>query len=289
MALKISPYVDSFEDFEEWYTKKFIPRNGGYTPNHRSSWIKRIDTTHEKLRKFLGGFRFERKYELKSQQQTAKKSDVESIINSILKIVPDYLEYYTYTTDVFLLPTIPQGTHSAIRVGKHVKTHAEQRLRSDPERAEKLKNLDKLISKLGEAWAKSRTNDIELEINLTTSPKAFTLLGHYGPDQDSCFRQGSDKTQHKYTLAQSRNTFVIVISKFDEKKGKIKNLARCYGFTNDAFTIFNCSNYYFAPGFQEGDCIEAIKKLLGRSLERRSRVHRRPMHGSSRGISESIC
>ncbi len=262
MSLKISPYVDSFDEFEDWFANKFVPRNGGYIPGHRPSWFKRIETSHEKIRKFLGGMRFERKIKLKSQQQSAKKDDVKKIVQEILRIVPDYLEYYGYKEDVFLLPTIPQGTHSLIRVGKHLRTHADARFINDLDKATKLKQLDKLISQLGEIWAKSRTSDLELEVNLTTSPKSFVLLGHYGPDQDSCFRQGSDKTSHKYVLAQSKNTFVLVLSKIDEKKGKVKNLARCYGFTNDDFTVFNCSNYYFAPGFQEGDCIEAIKTLL---------------------------
>jgi hypothetical protein len=122
-----------------------------------------------------------------------------------------------------------------------------------------LKRLDKALSGLGAVWARSKTSDSELDVTLSTSPRGFALLGHYGPDQDSCFRQGSDKTQHKYILGQSKNTFIITISKFNPKKNKFTNVARCMGFANNSFNTFNLANYYFSHGFSEGDGLEAIR------------------------------
>jgi hypothetical protein len=255
-------YCDSFEDFNKWFSDSFLIRNGGFSPTHVKHWFNRVTNSHFKLREFLGGTRVTRTYKLEANQNPAGRNEIEPIADKILSILPDYLVEYGYNRDIFLLPSIPDGTHRATKVSKHVRTYATVRLKFDENIKDKLAEIDKALSELGAIWARSRVSTSELEIELSTSAKAFCLLGHYGPDQDSCFRQGSNSDKDKYILSQSENTFVISIAKYNKDSGKKENVARCFGFTDKKFETFYLSNYYFTNGFPEGDALESFRLLF---------------------------
>lgn len=258
---------DSYESFNSWITEDFNKRHKGFVPKNIKKWYDNIESSHGEIRKLLGGTKYENTIKLKSQQNPANRNEAMPIIASLVGLIPGYLRDYQLTSESLLLPTIPRGSHNAQKISKHIKTYAQERydLGSDAS-----KEIDRLLSELGTLWSKARTNESELTVTISTTPKGFALLGHYGPDSDSCFRQGSDKTDHKYIFGQSKNTFVITISKFYEEKKKHVNVARCMGFANDDMTVFSLANYYFLPKFQEGDAIEAIKqtfeKLVGKPL-----------------------
>lgn len=251
--------MKTFAEFNEWIENDFHKRNGGFLPKKLDKWYNEVDKSHAGLRKFLGDHLIQRKYYLKSQQKSISIESAKDIIDTILNLLPDYLTTYNFDRTVFELPVIPQGNHSAIRLGKHLTNYAANYYsRTSPQ----ARDIDKALSTLGDLWAKNRTSEGELEVSISTTHKGFILLGHYGPDPDSCWRQGSDKTKDKYCLAQTLNTFVITIGKLNTKKNKYKNVARCIGFTNNNFTAFNLANYYFAPGFAEGDGLDVIKNLI---------------------------
>jgi hypothetical protein len=250
--------TENFEEFNNWFNS-FLERNGGYTPFHKQHWFNKVEKHHQNIRKYLNGIKVQKIYNIEETQYQASKEEVYSIIDKIKTYIPYFMGDCGLVPEDLLLPTKEDGTHNVRKVAKLIRTYAEKHIRT----SEIMLEIDKFLAALGNAWAKTRTEKSELEITLSTSAKSFCLLGHYGPDPDSCFRQGSDKTPHKFVLGQNPNTFVITISKFNEKKGKNINVARCFGFASEDFRIFNLSNYYFVPGFQEGNAIEVIKKLLG--------------------------
>lgn len=252
---------DNFEDFKTWHAD-FLDRHSGYSPKNINVWWHRVESSHKKLRDFIGGIRVIKEYTLKAHQNPASPEDVYPIVDEILKLVPNYLADYGYSKDVFLRPTIEQGSHNVIKVAKHVRIYCDSFHRNNINRHLVLAELDKKLSILGEVWAKCRTSDSKLEITLSTSPRSFALLGHYGPDADSCFRQGSDKTQHKWVVGQTADTFVVTIGQWNDKKNKYTNVARCFGYTNKDYSVFNFANYYYSPGFNEGDAVGIIRQLL---------------------------
>jgi hypothetical protein len=253
--------TDTKPEFFDWF-EKFIRRNKGHHPQNMTLWYDQVERGHRDLRKFIGGIRIDKEVCLKNQQGKATKAEVDPIIDEILKIVPGYLENYGYTRDIFLEPVIAHGTHNATKTSRHVRTYAEFIFKNSAARENSLKLIDKLLSDLGTIWGRARTVEEKLEVTLSTSPKVFTLLGHLGPDEDSCFRQGSDKTLHKYCLGQTANTFVLVISKFVPEKQKVKQVARAFGFVDPTFSVFSFGNYYFKHGFTEGNAIAAIRAVL---------------------------
>ncbi len=261
-----------FQDFLGW-KKKFLERNEGYYPKFEKSWFEKVEKNHEALRNFIGGEMIQRFYKLNSQQGKVDEKDCKHIIDQLLLYLPYYLEEYGYDRSVFLSPTVANGTHNIIRLGKHVRTYAEQRTREGTVSPENLKNIEKLLSELGQVWAKAKTSESELVIAPSTTERGFMLLGHYGPDPDSCFRQGSDKTQHKYIFAQTPHTFVITISKKHPKKPKQINVARCMGFANPSFTTFSLNNYYFLPKFPEGDALQCIRMLFEELWKDKAEFH----------------
>jgi hypothetical protein len=263
------------ESFLEWFENKFFKRNGGFRPKDIGKWFDQVEKTHQKLRGFLGTERVSNIYKLKSQQNPVPAEEAQPVIDGIKKLVPQYLEAHGFIDDIFLFPTRQQGIKNSIKVSKHLIQYSQAALGAG---GEKIKKLQGYVSELGNLWSKYRTTDLELEITMSTTPRAFTLLGHYGPDAESCFRNGSDKTADKFCLGQTPDTFVISISKKQDgklKDGKpvYKNLARCFGFANKDYTTFGTSNYYINPGFSEGDTVGVIRALFEDLWKDKSEFH----------------
>jgi hypothetical protein len=260
-------YQDSWESFHEW-TAGFRKKHEGYFPQNLKGWFDRVESQHANIRKIIGGTRKQAFYQLKSTQSPISKQDAEPLVKEILNIVPQYLAGYGFTEEVFLRPTIQQGTHSVFKTGKHVRTYANSHVRDQKVAGDskpKFAKLDKALSELGLLWAKARTSDIELEATLSTSPKSFMLLGHYGPDSDSCFRNGSDKTNHKFVLGQTADTFTFSISKKHPTKPKNVNVCRAFGWLGN--NCLNFCNPYLVAGFPEGDALEVMNRISAEILK----------------------
>lgn len=256
-------YHDSFEELEKWL-EGFRKRHQGYFPQKMERWYQRVEKSHQEIRNLIGGIRVQKLFTLESNQDAVALEQIKPITNEILAIIPSYLAGYGFTEDVFCRPTIQQGTHSVFKVSKHVRTYAEKVLKNpynSDDTKEKMKRLDKALSRLGEVWAKSKTSNIELEATLSTSAKSFILLGHYGPDSDSCFRNGSDKTNHKFVLGQTPNTFTLSVAQKHPKKDKFVNKARAFGFVSNNNKTLNFCNLYLSPGFMEGDVLNVVSRM----------------------------
>lgn len=276
---------DDNTKFLTWFGD-FIGRHEGFKPSNVSRWFDRVEKSHTSLRALLGGTRFEKKIKIKSQQGSLNPEDVYDEVNVINQLLPGFLNYHGYDASVLLTPNINQGSHSSTRIAKTIQTYAAKQVKDRRLTTNGLQEIETMLSKLGEKWGKARTSDIELDVTITTSAKAFALLGHYGPDIDSCFRQGSERPIQKYVLGQTDNSFVCLISQHDKVKNKDRVVSRSFGFFTDELKIAHFCNYYFRPGFAEGDGIAAITSVMNSLWKDAVEFHENKMviHGSPDSI-----
>lgn len=267
------PVNKKFADFTQWFSdgeKSFIGRHGRFVPSNPLYWLNRVEEKHSRLRTILGAEKVSQTINLEKEQEILNIKDIKAQIDGILHIIPNYLSDNNFDINVFASPYIQLGTHNAIKLSKHVITYASnflRRIHGTEECVQRIKNIERLLSEIGKELSKKQVTAQQLEVTLSTTHKAFALLGHYGPDEDSCFNQSSDKPSHKYILAQSENTFVITIAG-ENKKGKIKNLARAFGWFDNSFNVANVSNYYARSEISEGNAIKCLKIFFSTLLQK---------------------
>lgn len=255
---------NSLQDFQTWLNSGFLKRNSdGWIPPDLEMWYSTIDKNHIKIRQLLKDKTIQKTYNLTSMQKPidVNSDAVSNIINRLEEIDPKFLKNLALTREDFQYPIVTHGTHNAKRLSKVLSQYFKDILYNN---ISTLLEVEKLISTLGIIWAKNKTNSCNLEITLSTNARAFALLGHYGPDKDSCFRQGSTSPHDKWIFAQSQDTFVISVSQPNEKKkNKRENVARALGWFDGCFHV---RNYYFAPGFQEGDFLSLLEIFFAEIL-----------------------
>lgn len=262
---------EDFEKFQRWFVADFMGRNGGFCPTDLLRWHTKVSKAHASLRHKMKCVKAQALIKLTSGQKIPSEQVIKPIADKIQKLIPEYLTHYSFEPNIFqnpLIPSINHGTHKTVKLTKHIANFTLENFG-----ANKTREVDKHLSELGNIWSKYKTSDTELEITFSTTAKGFSLLGHYGPDKDSCFRQQSDKTTDKFTLGQTKDTFIITIAKFDKDKNKYKNVARCFGFANNNFQAFNLCNYYFKNTFREGDALESIKFFLEQLFDIKLTLH----------------
>lgn len=257
--------------FEAWLQNDFLKRNGGVAPKHLKRWTGMVDERHQRIREVLGGDKVDMSIAAQAVRMAASGDEYESIVDELVSTFPHYLNDHGFDRSVFASPTIPRGNHNAVKISKHFLSYVRNRTQDMPSGAARsiTEKMNCCLSKLGAVWGKSSNDEIRAIVTISTSPKGFVLLGHYGPDKESCFRQGSDKTLDKFVIGQSDETFVATVSVPHEKHpDRHKNIARAIGFMNHNRKIFNTFNYYFEPGFAEGNAIALFTKAFGQILGR---------------------
>jgi hypothetical protein len=277
MTTEIKSLKCDYNNFVSWY-EKFIKRNAGWSPDPLRQWFDVVEDNHQELRQLIGDVKIDRKYLLKSGTKPLDINTpaLRNIIDTLNDIAPNFIERIGITEDDFKYPVFAEGNHNGRRLSKLLRDNLVLITR-DILGATIV--IDKQISLLGEEWAKCKTSECELTVTLSTTQRGFSLLGHYGPDDNSCFRQGSTSRFDKYIFGQSKNTFILSIKGFDKIKGKERNLARAFGwYANGAF---NVRNYYFVEGFQEGDFIEVITMMFSELLKGK------PVLGEGRAIFDN--
>ncbi len=254
-------FQEKWPDFKSWY-EDFESKHS-HSDLANEAWFDKVQEQHQAIRELIGGIRLGRKVNLQAAQDAADEkackplfAQLENILPTIRSNIPDE------NMNKLLMPTISLGSHKALRTGKAINSWASNILHNDRNKAAKLKQVNNIVAKLGQYWARSRTDNVEHDVLLTTSARAFALLGHYGPDGDSCFKQGSGNQHFKYNLAQCENSYVLLI-----KNAKSRNIARMWGFPSKKFDVFNICNVYFKEGVQEGNMIETLKSFFGSILK----------------------
>lgn len=229
------------KEFKDWY-KEFSGRiTGSRAPKDMDKWLDTIDANHERIRKLLGGDRLERTVSITFKSSALSGAECSDLYYKIYDILPNY--FYTYNIGAYDLGSPVLISQRGIKTSKHILTYAKKQGITK----ERMADLEKIIASLGEKWANSKSTETTKVVSISTTPKAFCLIGKYGCDAGSCFAQGCFNQDKRYTFGAHPETFVVVIKKDNnnddvEGKDSSKNMVRMLGFlTKD--NIFNTLSY----------------------------------------------
>ena len=253
--------LENYEDFRQWY-RDFDNENGRGDMSYTREWFNQVQKAHEKLREFLND-NIEVTWPVTIKEKAAsliKSTEAKKILQKIQELSKYERNLFGVTTKDIVGPTIQLGSHKGVKTNKFLmKCFDDYNCPDDYRYKEKLAELNKCLSQLAALWNKEKTSSATYEVTLDTSAEAFVNLGYYGPDEDSCFRQGRCGEKSKYILARSKNTYVLTISKKD------KCLVRAWGFSNDKFDTWNICNIY-QKGVNEGNILAAIQQYFATLL-----------------------
>ncbi len=260
-------YRTDLGEFKQWY-RDFTKKYGGFQTSDK--WVKRVEENHQKLRDMIGGVRLTRAIELKDVVPAVNFDDIDKPTLSLLSMIPKYFFDYKFNRKDLCVPTVQKGDNAGTKWGKHIQTWCK-RNNVDKETIDK---IAKITSALGEAWARSKTQKVTMHVTLTTDPKAFCLIGHYGVDNGSCFRQHGCNQTHKYMIGQTLNTYVLLVSSepdgfeqaHDDLNAKFPLLARYWGVANDELDIFGLVNWYQKKNEPEGNVYNATEQFFAELL-----------------------
>jgi hypothetical protein len=242
--------AEEYGVFYDWLMP-FVRKNGGVVPTER--WFIAVQQKHKKLRQFLGGVRKDIHIDAENcsaaVNANVKKRGLEILTklavigNSCIgplkefgvlsRVVQNRMGYardgendnhatvvfgllrdgvrpsqeqITKVMERYLQPTIQLAPHRFISTTKLLSQFVDGRS----------KEQSTLISELGKLYGEVKARRDPLLARISTSAKAFMLLGHCGPDKDSCFGQSGGRQLDKIALGISEETFVIVLYKDDK-------------------------------------------------------------------------
>ncbi len=215
------------EDFKKWlvdfsqevakiYQPRLIDGYGvrhDYIPQDVDDWINRIDISHGKIREILGGKSKTLSIETDSSTKGLDINVVRPIMSKIVNVMPDYYVQYKFSDQDFCHEKLTKfkNMYATTHIMGYVK-----RKKISPELA---KIVNDQVAILGEYHKKNKSEPNLCYITISTDPKAFALVGYYGCDSGSCFRQGDFNSDKKYAFATCPNSFVGLIH--DNKTVKI--------------------------------------------------------------------
>jgi transposase-like protein len=246
------------EEFNTWYDS-FIKQTGGLkVPPY---WFEQVEKQHVSLRDKLDGLRKSFKVELDTTEAQCKFADIAKEGREIYTLIPNYFSHYGYSLAILQQATLTVGSEVGMKVSKHISTWMD---RSSVDKDVK-EQVCILISKLGNIWSKSRSKKDELYVTVSTTPKAFALIGHYGPDNGSCFRQCAQNQLHKYRLGAFLNSCVILVSRqpIEEKIAPPTVITRFWAAANDKVNIISVCNAYISADYpSHGNIYIAVEKAI---------------------------
>ncbi len=265
---------ENFKQFTEWY-ESFCKKHGSRPEYIGKDFFDDIQNNHAEIRKVLGGIRTNTNFELKEVYSKGDEDVIFNLTNDIYSIFPNYF-YESEIDDVdFLVPKLPCGMKCSKHVLQYARDkkvlHSYDNYRYDS-RQSATKALEKVVEKLGQEWSKCKVRNQKLTSTITTAAKAFILLGHYGPDSDSCFYEHGSNRACKLLLASCKNSFVFLArdgdSKANEPEDSKSTLARMWGWFNPKDRVVNfCNLYADSHDLPTGNIRELCKlqsaKILG--------------------------
>jgi hypothetical protein len=262
MAHNTSP-----EDFKKWY-QEFLGKYSGFRTSDK--WFNRVEENHQNLRNKIGGVRLTLPIELKDVIPAVNFDDIDKITHQLLVQIPQYFYDYKFNRKDLCVPTVGRGEQLGMKFGKHIQTWCNRNNVSQ----EIKDGVAKVMSSLGEAWARSKTQKVKLYVTMTTDPKAFCMIGHYGVDYGSCFKQGGCNQSHKYMIGQTPNTYVLLVSNGPDDFEKVHEnnstkstiLARYWGVANEDLDIFGLVNWYQKKNEPEGNVYNATEQFFAELL-----------------------
>ncbi len=251
------------EEFWEWY-EEFHAKHGGIMPSE--TWPDRVHKNHEALRKLLNGEEKKLKIALENVQFPVDPNITNPYYNQLNIIIPTYFKQYALGAALFKYPMINEGDFKGIKVTKHIQHWLHKNPLNDKEKSDK---IAKILSELGGKWTNAKSKKYELEVLLSTTPKAFALLGHYHSDmvRGSCFKQVGAHQRDKYSLGCYPNSFVILAGQEAEISDQnYKIMARMWGIANKDLDTFYLSNIYMTDKEIQGNIYKSVEKYIAELL-----------------------
>lgn len=256
--MKYETTPQELDEFKRWAFEEdssfFIKHRSKPPFNKINPWIRRVDMAHEDVRQLLQGKKVDIEVETDKAQRPANLEENKVLIDKIMKECSDFFKVKGYNKDILQYPNIQVGDHKSTKISKAISKFYQ----SDAYSFDKRDIVQRLISLLGDMWNKYKTQKRKGIVTISTNPKGFILIGHYGPDKESCFREGSTSPNDKWVFSQTPNTVVLTYAEQNED-GKWKNISRSMGVVNPDNKSLHLSNCYFAKGVREGDLIDVYR------------------------------
>lgn len=259
------------KDFYDWFIKN-LWHYGRYTPS--SKWLERVESCHDEIRSLIGGK--EKTIAVDFQNHQVPLKDETALyysrkINDILGSIDGRIRGFSsselvtpkvkYKRKIYKNIEKKNGScYHDISLGKCI----EHEFKKYDITSSKRHLVSKLLSDLGKEWAKNNLKEYKIYVTISTTPKAFALLGHYIPNSKSCFAHNSCNYIHKFTLGATTNSYVVVVTSKDQPiDGPVENnIARCWGIPHVDLQGLNLNNYYTAHGSLDGNVNQAIEQLF---------------------------
>ena len=240
--------------------------NTDYSDKFLLDWFNNVQNNHQEIRSFLNGIKIELDIKIKEEsikidnnefnlinQNLSKytngrffiflKEWIDGDIIEKLKLPSTYIKNNEYRSSISLISSVLKK----IRLSLYI---------SD----EHSKEINKNLTKLTNLYKNIKIQNKDVTIILDTSAKAFLNLGKYTVDSNSCFRDNRSNSDNKFSLGQTKNTFVLLI------KEKEDFIFRSWGYFNQKDKIFNISNIYVASDFLQSTYLHILKYFFASLL-----------------------
>lgn len=261
---KTQDHIEDKNDFIQWHEEllECVGEGSALYELDVENWFHKVQTSKKNLRLHIGGVSLSLKLDIDEYKIPINSAAADGIIVKLMGLIPDYFDTNRISLKDLYDSTFPSGIKVSTSISKYLNyIRATQQI---------TKEVNATLSRLGECWSKTKVVKQSLYAHLDTSCKAFVLLGHYGPDNDSCFRHGSGSEWNKITLAEKTNSFVFLLSENNikdiDKEDNI--LVRMWGFITGKpnFEVINFCNYYHAPGMLEGNAFDSCRRVSAHLL-----------------------
>jgi hypothetical protein len=254
------------DEFLKWQ-QDFINRNGGIKVPH--TWFDEVEANHAALREKLGGVTKVFTIEFKESIIDLDFKIIHPLTWDLVTLIPRYFHEYKLRRIDLKIPVVQSGKQFGMRRAKHIQFWMKKNNVSE----DIIKVVNNILSKLGEHWSAAKTKDIVMKVMISTDPKAFSMIGHYGPDNGSCFRQRSSNQLHKYHLGRYLNSYVVLVGETDNLmvEDTINNpnaivKSRAWGLANKDLTIYSVLNNYTQTSYHIGNVYNALSMAFGELL-----------------------
>lgn len=189
-----------FEDFSKLYDTLVRERSIAAGHNNKQ-WFNHCVENHQELAKILGDWTVLLDTKLETTKGVAPERVAGPKIDSILKIIPTYLQKYSMSREQLKKPMLTKPRK--IRTSKHLMGYAS-RSELDPD---KTLSLSKEVAELGQIWEDSKNSCDTQKVVMSFDPRAFIHLGCSGLNSGSCWRTGGAK----FVFGAIKNSFCFYV------------------------------------------------------------------------------
>lgn len=249
--------LEKEEVFVRW-VEDFVRRSDGILPER--NWLQRVDKAHQKIRKQIGDVRciVDIKLDKNSGCTNVPKrllNELEGFVGTIVgkeglnkakidfSILNDVTTVDNHKREVRTSRFIRRQLEKVVK--DHISTVKKNGSASPLTFSHIMSTIDRRLSDIASSQLIADPGD-EYRMIFTTSAKAFLLLGHYGPDNDSCFRNKRDNEHNKFTLGLCQDSAVIILQLKKKGDKSFSNISRYWAFLSQDHksAIAVCNGYH---------------------------------------------